>query len=212
MEKIFKILLIALCGIGITASSVAAQDWAIKADYAETCSCHPTCPCLFGSPSTHGYCRGNNLIEIKEGHYGDVRLDGISMVTAFSLGKWLKLYIDENASEEQAKGLVELVKLDQTFGFIYAGSSKILSVEKAPISIEKTVTKIIFSVPTSMAEIEMMKGRGGKPIKILNLPIPYINDHTQYKSITMSHKSEDKEFKHSGTNALTSVINVSSKK
>jgi hypothetical protein len=205
-------MLIVFCTIGIMASSVWAQDWAIKADYTETCSCNPACPCLFGSPSTHGYCRGNNLIEIRESYYGDVRLDGVSMITAFSLGKWLKIYIDEKASDEQAKALVELVKLDQTFGFIYAGNSKILSIEKAPLSIEKTATKVKFSVPTSMAEIEMMKGRGGKPIKILNLPVPYIDDHTQYKSITMSHKSEDKEFKHSGTNALTSFINVSGKK
>ena len=123
MGKIVKTLLIALCTIGIVVPSAAAQDWAIEADYTETCSCDPTCPCLFGSPSTHGYCRGNNLIEINEGHFGDVRLDGISMVTAFSLGKWLKIYIDEKATDEQAKALVELVKLDRTFGFIYAGNT-----------------------------------------------------------------------------------------
>jgi hypothetical protein len=211
MGNRITILMIVFCTIGIMATSVAAQDWAIKADYTESCSCNPACPCLFGSPSTLGYCEGNNLIEIKEGHYGNVRLDGISVVTAFSLGKWLKIYINENATDEQAKALLELLKLEQTFGLIYSGNSKILAQEKVPISIEKTSTKVKFSVPASMVEIEMIKGRGGKPIKIQNLSLPFMNDHTQYKSITLSHKSEDKEFKHSGTNGLTANINVSSK-
>ena len=169
------------------------------------------CPCLFGSPSTHGYCEGNNLIEIKEGHFGDERLDGISVVTAFSLGKWLKIYVSENATDEQAKAAVELLKLEQTFGFIYAGASKILSQEKAPVSIEKTSTKIKFSVPASMVEIEMMKGWEGEPIKIQNLAVPFMRDYTQYKSITVSHKSEDEEFKHSGTNGLTAKIEATGK-
>jgi hypothetical protein len=63
-----------------------------------------------------------------------------------------------------------------------------------------------------MVQIEMMKGRDGKPIKIQNLSQPWMDDHTQYKSISVTHKSEDKEFKHSGTNGLTANINVSSKK
>ena len=207
MENRTTILMIVFCTIGIMATSVAAQDWAIKADYTESCSCNPTCPCVFGSPPTHDYCEGNNLIEIKEGHYGGVRLDGMSVVTAFSLGKWLKLYIDE-----KEKALLELLKLKPTFGLLYSGKSEILSQEKAPISIEKTSTKVKFSVPASMVEIEMMKGRGGKPVKIQNLSLPFMDDHTQYKSILVSHKSEDKEFKHSGTNGLTASINASSKK
>ncbi len=197
--------------MGIMAASVAAQDWAIKADYTESCSCNPACPCLFGSPSTLGYCEGSSLIEIKEGHYGDDRLDGISVVTAFSLGKWIKIYVSENATDKQAKAAVELIKLDQTFGLLFSGDTKILSQEQVPVSIEKTSTNVKFSVPASMVEIEMMKGRDGKPIKIQNLPVPYMNDHTQYKSITVSHKSEDKEFKHSGTNGLTAKIETSGK-
>lgn len=195
--------------IWIMAASVTAQDWSIKADYTESCSCNPACPCIFGSSSTLGYCEGNNLIEIKEGHYGNVGLDGISVVTAFSLGKWLKLYINENATDEQAKAAVDLLKLEETFGFIYSGPSKILSQEKAPVSIEKKPAVIKFSVPASMVEIEMMKGWQGKPIKIQNLAVPFLRDYTQYKSITTSHKSEDKEFKHSGTNGLTARIEAS---
>ncbi len=209
-KQMIVLMLASFITVAMTAS-VVAQDWAIKADYTESCSCNPACPCLFGSPSTLGYCEGNSLIEIKEGHYGDVSLDGISVVTALSLGKWVKLYVSENATDKQAKAAVELIKLDQTFGLLFSGDTKILSQEKVPVAIEKTSTNIKFSVPASMVEIEMMKGRDGKPIKIQNLPVPYMNDHTQYKSITVSHKSEDKEFKHSGTNGLTAKIETAGK-
>ena len=51
-----------------------AEQWAIKADSAESCSCNLPCPCHFGSPPTHSYCKATGLIEIKKGYYGDVRL------------------------------------------------------------------------------------------------------------------------------------------
>ena len=213
MRKHFTILTMILSAIaiaGIISTSAAAPDWAINAQYTETCSCNVACPCVFGSPATHPYCNGNNLIQITKGHYGDVNLDGISVVTAFSLGKWLKIYIDENATDEQAEAVLKLLKQEQTFGFIYAGKSKILSQEKAAITVEKTPTLVKFSVPNSSVEIELMKGRDGKAIKIQNLPVPFLNDYTQYKSVNNSHKSEDKEFKYSGTNGLTSTIDVSS--
>ena len=212
MKKQFTTLMIILCITGLTTPSYAAQYWAIKADYTETCSCNPACPCLFGSPATHGHCEGNNLIEIRKGHYGGVKLDGISAVTAFSLGKWLKIYVDEKATDEQVQALVELLKLEQTFGIIYSGKTEMLSKEKAPISVEKTAARVKFSVADSMVEIERMEGKDGKPIKIQNLPVPFMNDHTQYKSITNTHKSEDKAFKHSGTNGLTASIDASSGK
>lgn len=195
--------------MGIMAATATAQDWSIQADYTESCSCNPACPCLFGSPSTRGYCEGNNLIEIKKGHYKDVTLDGISVVTAFSLGKWLRLYVSENATEAQAKAVLDLLKLDRTFGMIYGGGSKILSREKAPVFVEKTSTTVKFSVPASVVEIEMMIGWEGNPIKIQNLPAPFMTDHTQYKSVTLTHKSQGKEFSHTGTNGLTSRIHAS---
>ena len=60
-------------------------------------------------------------------------------------------------------------------------------------------------------EIEIMKGRNGKPIKIANLPspdfpAPPLLDHTQYRSVILKHEAEDKQFEYSGTNAFTARI------
>ena len=54
----------------------AAVDWRIKGDWWDLCNCAIGCPCVFGSDPTHGFCEGVLTWLIREGHYGDVRLDG----------------------------------------------------------------------------------------------------------------------------------------
>ncbi len=207
MKKEITILMLAFAVIAIMAGSAVSQDWAIKGNHTESCCCDVACPCVFGSPPTMGHCEGNSLLEIKEGHYEDISLDGISVVFTGRVGEWVKYYVSEDATDEQVKAVEPLMaKL-----FEYHADMKVLSIEKAPVQVERTVTKVNFSVPASTVEIELMKGRDGKPIKIQNLAPSYLIDHTQYKSITLSHKSKDKEFSYSGTNGLTSRIEASSK-
>ncbi len=208
MQKKIKITMFALALTVAVASSVEAQQWAIRADYTESCSCNPACPCLFGSTPTLGHCEGTGLVQIKEGHYGDISLDGISVVFTVHLGEWMKYYVSEEATDEQAKATEQLV----ASVFEIPGEWEVLSTEKVPVSLERTETKVKFSVPASTVEIEIMKGRDGSPIKIENLPPVFAQDYTQYKSITNSHKSEDKEFSYSGTNGFTSKIEATSEK
>jgi hypothetical protein len=208
MYKQISISLLALGLLAIVPASAGAADWAVKGDYVESCSCAPACPCHFGSSPTLGHCEGGGLLEIKEGHYGDVRLDGISVVNIVRIGEWVKYYVSDNATDEQVKAVEPL--MGAVFG--YLRDMKPLSIEKAPVSVERTATTVKFSVPTSTVEIEMMKGRNGKPIKIQNLPFSYLKDHTQYKSVTNTHESKDKKFSYSGTNGLTSKVDVVSKK
>jgi hypothetical protein len=194
--------------IGISLPTVAhAQDWAIKADYTESCSCNPACPCIFGSPSTLGFCKGNGLVEIKEGHYGDTRLDGLAVAVTFRMGEWEKYYVSDKATDAQVAAAGKLME-----AFYKSPNSKVLSIEKTPITIERKEGRIMFSTPVSKVEIEVMKGRGGKPIKIENLSD--FPDYVQYKSITNSYKSDkkDMEFSYSGTNGLTSKMEASSHK
>jgi hypothetical protein len=137
------------------------------------------------------------------------------VVQSYRFGEWIKYSVSKDATDEQVKAVLELMA---AIGFRIPGT-KVLSTEKVPISIERTVDKIKFSVPSSTVEIEIMKGLNGKPIKIQNLPIqglpfpfPQIIDYTQYKSITLSHNSKDKKFSYSGTSSLTAKIEATSKK
>lgn len=213
MNKRIFIGVLTLALVATMPASGWAEEWAIKADYTGSCSCNPACPCVFGSPPTLGHCDDVGLVEIKQGHYGDVSLDGISLVSTSRFGEWVKFSISKDATDEQVKAAVKLMA---AIGFKPSGA-KVLSTEKVPISIERTSDKIKFSVPSTTVEIEMMKGLNGKPIKIQNLPaqnvpLPLLIDHTQYKSITLSHDSEDKKFSYSGTNGFTARIDTTSKK
>ncbi len=213
MKRLIITGVMALALMAAMVTSAWAQEWAIKADFTDSCSCNPACPCVFGSPPTLGYCDDVGLVEIKQGNYGDVSLDGISLVFTSRFGEWVKFSINKDATDEQAKAAAKLMA---AIGFKPSGT-KVLLIEKVPISIERTEDRIKFSIPSTTVEIEMMKGLNGKPIKIQNIsaqnvPLPLLIDHTQYKSITLSHDSKDKKFSYSGTNGLTARLEATSKK
>ena len=188
----------------------AENDWFIKAQFTGSCSCNALCPCLFGSPPTHDFCQGSHLLEIKKGLYGGITLDGLAIVGTSDRPDWLKLYIDESASDAQMDALLKLLELDETLGSIYAGKIPIVSQERAKISVDRTSDKVKFSVPASTVEIELMKGLGGKPIKVENLPHSFTYGLTAYKSISNTHQSNEHKFSHSGTNGWVSWLAASS--
>ncbi len=205
MKKMVLTLVLSLALMVFMTTSMVAQEWSVKGNYIESCSCNPACPCIFGSSPTLGHCDASGLLEIKEGHYGDVSLDGISVLQTGRLGKWIKYYLSENATDEQINVVAPLMKA--LYGF---GDMEVLAIEKAPITVERSDTKVKFAGPVSTVEIEMMKGKDGKPVKIQNLAAPYLTEVTLYKSITNSHKSEDREFSYSGTNGLTTMVDAGS--
>ena len=53
--------------------------WEIKAKELTNCNCAYGCPCQFNALPTKGYCEAAVTVEIEEGHYGDVKLDGLRM-------------------------------------------------------------------------------------------------------------------------------------
>jgi hypothetical protein len=215
MSRLFAVLavlsltLTAACTTQLPADEGLAQDtaWSIKADYTDTCSCDATCPCLFGSAPTHGYCEGITLVEIESGHYGDVRLDGVDVLAVYRGGDWIKFYVSDEADETQTEAAVKLLP---TFEEFFA-SDNVLEVRNVPISVERSTERMKISTANTTAEIEMMKGKNSKPIKIENLPSPefpappYL-DHTQYRSVILKHEAEDKQFEYSGTTGFTAKI------
>ena len=210
MIRKIKILFVACAFTIMAAPSYAENDWAIKAQFTGSCSCNALCPCLFGSPPTHDFCQGSHLVEIKKGHYDGINLDGLAIVATGHRPQWLKLYIDESASDAQMDALLELLKLDETLGSIYGGKIPIVSQEKVKISVDRTSDNVKFSVPGSTVEIELMKGLGGKSIKVENLPYSFTHGLTQYKSISNTHQSNEHKFSHSGTNGWVSWLAASS--
>jgi hypothetical protein len=90
--------------------------WQLRGLYLDSCNCDWGCPCQFNARPTHGSCEGLFGIHIKDGNYGNVKLDGLNLVWIGSYpgaiheghGK-ASLYIDNRASEEQFDVLSKII-------------------------------------------------------------------------------------------------------
>ena len=51
--------------------------WRLVGDWFDICSCDIPCPCEFAQAPTKNACEGMLAWHIREGHYGEVRLDGL---------------------------------------------------------------------------------------------------------------------------------------
>ncbi len=196
------------CVVAVTGASSVVQDadWHVTADVAESCSCDVSCPCNFGSSPTHDYCHGNRLYQITKGHHGDTDVSGLEMIITFSMGEWSKFYVSDKATDAQMEALERLTP-HFLGGFQRAG---ILSTERAPLTVERTDDKLKFSVPESSVEMDVMKGFGGKPVMVSNLPSATFQHYTQYKSVDHRHSSSKMEFQYSGTTGFASKLDVGS--
>ncbi|MEE8584372.1 MAG: DUF1326 domain-containing protein [Acidobacteriota bacterium] len=172
-------------------------QWMLKAEVAESCSCNVSCPCMFGSPATHEYCRGSRLVRIEEGRYGHVRLDGLNVVATFSMGEWVRYYVDEKASQEQAEAAGKLISA----AFPSFARWGVESSQKAAVHVEQTDSVLYFAVPESEVKMEVMAGGNGQPVRIENLP-NFFPSLIQYRSIHNRHASSDHEFDYTGTNGF----------
>lgn len=88
--------------------------WYLKGDWFDTCKCSIPCPCTFAQPPTTGDCDGILAWHIRKGNYGDVKLDGLSvMALAYFKGNiWegqakpsMAMFIDERADPRQREAL-----------------------------------------------------------------------------------------------------------
>jgi hypothetical protein len=90
-------------------------EWHVVGDWFDVCRCDIPCPCEFAQAPTDNYCEGVLAWHIREGHYGDVRLDGLSLIAVgtFEGNIWtgeatnssIGLFIDERADESQREAL-----------------------------------------------------------------------------------------------------------
>jgi hypothetical protein len=188
-------------------ASSTVPAWHITATVAESCSCTVSCPCNFGGSPSHMPCEGNRLISINKGHYGDVDLAGVSFLVTFEMRGWSKIYVSDKVSDQQNASVEALLPI------AFAGfRNGMLSLQKAPITMEITDTRVRFSGPESSVDMEVMKGFGGKPVKVMNLPSPAFQNYTQFKSVSHQHSSQGHSFSHSGTNGFTSTMDVGSER
>jgi hypothetical protein len=95
---------------------MAHVDWRIKGVKISVCNCNYGCPCQFYAPPTYEKCEGLDVLDIEEGHFGDVSLDGLrvgliagwpgSIHEGSGVGQAV---IDQRADEAQREALYKIV-------------------------------------------------------------------------------------------------------
>ena len=83
-------------------------NWHITGDWFDNCSCAVACPCTFAQAPDNGFCESVLFWHIRQGHYGDINLDGLSFIR---VGRWegdlwagrvkgtAGIFIDDHADE-----------------------------------------------------------------------------------------------------------------
>jgi hypothetical protein len=128
----------------------AASDvpqWHVVGDWFDVCRCDIPCPCEFAQAPTDNWCEGVLAWHIREGHYGDVRLDGLSVIAigAFEGNLWagegkatMGMFIDEKSDDQQREAL-QMIFSGQAGGFPAQFAEfigEVRGVEFAPIEFE----------------------------------------------------------------------------
>lgn len=95
---------------------MAYVDWKLHCLKIGTCNCPYGCPCEFNGTPVHDVCQGMEAMEIIDGYFGDVRLDGLRAAGCFhwpgpvheGKGTYVPV-IDEKATEEQIDALFKIL-------------------------------------------------------------------------------------------------------
>lgn len=129
-------------------TTTAIPAWHLAGEWFDTCKCNVPCPCEFAEPPTYGDCEGVLVWRIREGNFGDVRLEGLNvlMLGSFVGNVWAEhsdayaaVFFDERADDAQREAL-------QTIFGGQAGSwpaemmsmigAELRGIEVAPIEVE----------------------------------------------------------------------------
>jgi len=96
-------------------------EWRITGREYSNCNCDYGCPCQFNALPTTGDCSAIAGYLIDQGHFGDVKLDGLRVVGIYT---WpgpihegngsLKMIIDERADDAQRDALLKIVMGEET--------------------------------------------------------------------------------------------------
>ena len=154
-----------------------ADQWTLRGREWGNCNCDYGCPCQFNAPTTRGFCEAVAGGVVDEGHFNDVKLDGLHWVLilqwpgeiADGKGKQ-QVIVDERGNAEQREALRKIVHGESTAPgathfFVYNSTmSEVLETLYAPIEME--------------IDIEARRGRIHVPGLVESTGSPIIDPHS----------------------------------
>ena len=159
------------------------QKWHMKGDFFDSCSCEVSCPCNWSSPPTGNHCVGAVAIHVRDGKYGDTKLDDLNLVLVADLGEgvvwnggWTAgLFMDERANQSQREALQTIMtgKAGGAPAMIASLIKNMAGLEYAPITF--TYNKDSWSVSVGGGKVDVIteasKDSSGNVTQINNAPV-----------------------------------------
>jgi hypothetical protein len=167
--------------------------WSLKGSYVETCSCDLICPCnaTFDHGATYDYCRVTLVFNIREGDVEGIDIGGLKVAAiadtpkVMTDGNWrLGVFIDENASEEQADKLVKVFtgQIGGPMAALGPLVGEMLGVERAAITVEddgvRHSVRVGDSIDFEIEDIVPFGVETGQPVRFQGMFHPVASDLT----------------------------------
>ena len=100
---------------------MAFVEWEIQGVQVSHCNCNVGCPCQFNALPSHGNCRAYVFMQVDQGHFGKVKLDGVRWGSLLAwpgpihLGNGTALtVVDESANAKQRAAIESIARGKET--------------------------------------------------------------------------------------------------
>jgi hypothetical protein len=169
------------------------MSWSLKGSYVETCSCDLMCPCntSLDHGATYDYCRVVLAFNIHEGEIEGTDVSGLKVAAiadtpkVMTEGNWrLGVFVDENASDEQADKLVQVFggQLGGPMAGLAPLVGEMLGVERAAIEIRDDgllhSVKVGDAIDFEIEDIVPFGVETGEPVRFQGMFHPVGSDLT----------------------------------
>ena len=169
--------------------------WRLKGSYIETCSCDLICPCnaTFDHGATYDYCRVTLVFNIKDGEVEGTDIAGLKVAAiaiidspkVMTEGNWkLGLFIDENATDEQADQLVKVFtgQLGGPMAGLAPLVGEMLGVERVAIDVQddgvRHTVRVGDAIDFEIEDIVPFGVESGEPVRFQGMFHPVASDLT----------------------------------
>src|SRR6516225_5665233 len=212
--KTMLTLMVAALGVIQTVASAAEEPaWSLEGKMISADSCGPDCHCIIGGAPDNGLCKFFAVVQVENGRYGDVKLDGVKYGIAgeFALkiiGEPIKhsfvaYYIDSGASPEQREALRKLFTGPSFAAMGQAAELKEVAIKFENLESFGQVGKTVNGTVGEIAKVEVTPIGGGtdpnKPLAVDNEAEPGLKWTALGKTSNSFYRSAGKDYKFEGT-------------
>ena len=196
---------------------MASDNWSIKGNYFESCTCDLICPCITLKPPTTGTCTALLGWHIDEGNVDDLQINDLNVSMFLDApglltegGFKVALYVDERASEAQFDAITQMYtgKLGGHLAVVASLVGEVISIKQTSIEYVVDGKQRRLKVGDGIGEsiVEEVEGADGGPVLVSNPPLAIApgNDITISNTVKVSYNDNGISHSHEGTVSLAS--------